>query len=136
MAVLGLAASWCGPAVNKPIMTEIVDDRSRASVISWLTALEGSSAACFGAPLVGLLAENVFGYRPTSMVVSEMPETLRMQNAEALSHAMLLCTMIPWALCFCCYSLLHLTFGRDRIKVEEDAASATGSSARPWTALL
>lgn len=134
MGSFGLTASWCGTGVNRPIMSEIVDDRGRASIIAWLTALEGSSAAIFGGPVVGLLAEHYFGYEVSKLQVSEMPAGLRHSNAQALSDAMLFCCIGPWVICFCFYSYLHVTYGPDVAKAEE--ASAARSSARATTALI
>lgn len=132
MAGFGLVASWCGTAVNRPVMADIVDDKGRAGVIAWLTALEGSSSACLGAPVVGLLAERWFGYQTTTLQVSEMPNSLRHSNVLALSHAILWCTIGPWIACFVCMSLLHITYGPDVARVE----AASRDSARATTALV
>lgn len=45
----------------------------------------------FGGPVVGYL----------SMAVGYRPKTKEPGNAESLGTAMLVCTMLPWAVCFC-----------------------------------
>ena len=50
-------ASRCPAATNRPILSEIVPHDCRAAVMSWYETLAGSTAALFGAPLVGTLAE-------------------------------------------------------------------------------
>ena len=59
---LGLISSWCAGACNRPILVELVDPSARATVFGMQIALEGSSAALLGAPVVGYLSERVFGY--------------------------------------------------------------------------
>lgn len=105
----GLTASWCGGGVNKPILTEVVTSKHHARIISWLSALEGSSAACFGSPLVAFLAQHVFEYDPVSEPSAEVQAT----NRDALATGMLWMTTIPWTMCFLAYALLHLTYKRD-----------------------
>lgn len=144
--VLGFVASWCSTGVNRPILTEIVTPTDRASIVAWLYALEGSSGALFGAPVVGLLAERVFGYRNVHRVTrqshtgSEAPDFLttamphpallsqdteswhviQKQNAFALSRAILWGTVPPWLLCALFYCILFYTLRRD-VKVARNA---------------
>lgn len=75
-------------------------------------AVEGSGAAILGAPLVGYLAEHSFGYLRTTLLVSEMPEQLRVGNADALAAALAFLTVIPWSISFILYGLLHFTYGQ------------------------
>jgi len=111
--LLGLLASWCAQGVNRPILTEVVGPSDRATIFGWLIALESSSGACFGAPLVGYLAEHVFGYMPFEVAIDQVPIAARSANADALATAMLMLTVLPWTLCFLVYSRLHWTYGRD-----------------------
>jgi len=113
MLTFGLLASWCSAGVNRPILAEIVGRRDRSSVFAWLVALDGSFAAMMGAPMVGIFAENVFGYQSTRLSIAETPFALRDSNASALAQAMMCCTIGPWAVCFVFYSFLHLTYGPD-----------------------
>eukprot|EP00929_Paragymnodinium_shiwhaense_P056433 TRINITY_DN28234_c0_g4_i2.p1 TRINITY_DN28234_c0_g4~~TRINITY_DN28234_c0_g4_i2.p1 ORF type:complete len:410 (+),score=50.17 TRINITY_DN28234_c0_g4_i2:216-1445(+) len=113
MFVFGLCATWCAVGVNRPILTELVGVRDRASIIAWVVALDGAFAAVCGAPVVGILAEEFFNYRPSTEHVADMPASQRLANASALSSAMLFCTIGPWVICFVCYTFLHWTYGPD-----------------------
>ena len=75
----------------------------------------------FGAPLVGWLAESVFGY---SIATSEQTVARsNVQNANALGSAMALCTLIPWGLCFCFYSMLHFTYPPEAARAKAEKAA-------------
>jgi len=131
MLTFGLLASWCAAGVNRPILAEIVGRKDRSSVFAWLVALDGSFAAMMGAPMVGIFAENIFGYQTTRLHIADTPLALRASNASALAQAMLCCTIGPWAVCFVFYSFLHLTLGPDvaacaaRDAEEEEKATET-----------
>lgn len=110
MFVMGILASWAAPACNNPIFAEIVPSTHRNLVYAFDRSFEGAIAAC-GAPIVGWLAQE-FGY-VGSVHVTGNP-LLDLPNAHALSNALLVCLMIPWALCFCIYMGLHWTYKRDK----------------------
>eukprot|EP00918_Siedleckia_nematoides_P081464 GHVU01178643.1.p1 GENE.GHVU01178643.1~~GHVU01178643.1.p1 ORF type:complete len:581 (+),score=107.00 GHVU01178643.1:323-2065(+) len=107
--------SIAGVAVSRPILSEVVRPQHRATTFAMCIAAEGISAAALGAPIVGVLAEDVFGYQKTTMMVSEMPDDMREGNARALANSLLLLTAIPWALSFVFYSAMHFTYKKDRI---------------------
>merc|ERR1719491_273413 len=111
MISLGLFATWCGVGVNLPILSEIVKDDRRATIMAWEGALESSCSAVFGNAMVGVLAQNVFGYdlNNASKDASGHDPT----KTQALGHALMLVSFVPWMLCFLSYSLLHCTYERD-----------------------
>eukprot|EP00929_Paragymnodinium_shiwhaense_P123680 TRINITY_DN9780_c0_g1_i1.p1 TRINITY_DN9780_c0_g1~~TRINITY_DN9780_c0_g1_i1.p1 ORF type:complete len:641 (+),score=109.77 TRINITY_DN9780_c0_g1_i1:215-2137(+) len=111
--VLGLVSSWCGAGVNRPILAEIVNPAGRASIVAWLTAIEGSSAALLGAPVVGLLAESAFGYSQLEPEVPGLRAEWRKTNMKALGRAMLWGTTPPWLICAAVYTVLHFTYAKD-----------------------
>jgi len=113
LIAFGLTASWCGAGVNRPILAEIVPPFGQARVVSWLTAVEGSMAAFFGAPITGILAEHTYNYHAQRGQINEMPETVRRQNATALANSMLWMTILPWLACLISYSFLHGTYRQD-----------------------
>lgn len=121
--LFGITASWCSAGVNRPILAEIVEEKDRASVFAWLVTIDGSFAALFGAPMVGVLAERAFGYHASRDLISNMPLVQRELNASALALSILWCCIGPWVLCFVCYSFLHITYGQD--------ISLDGSSGKP-----
>jgi MFS family permease len=116
LIIMGLFCSWCSCAANRPILSEIVPEKHRASILAWNIVLEGSAAAIFGAPLVGLLSEEVFGYVPIDIGVdiqSLAPE-VQQKNVQALTYSLLVCVTIPWIICCGLYGALHLTYKHDR----------------------
>eukprot|EP00403_Amphidinium_massartii_P003381 CAMPEP_0178370766 /NCGR_PEP_ID=MMETSP0689_2-20121128/476_1 /TAXON_ID=160604 /ORGANISM="Amphidinium massartii, Strain CS-259" /LENGTH=527 /DNA_ID=CAMNT_0019990607 /DNA_START=17 /DNA_END=1600 /DNA_ORIENTATION=- len=110
--MLGLTGSWCAPAVNRPVLSEVVDPKGRASIVAWLSALEGASGALLGAPVVGYLAENTFGYIKLDAGVKPSAEVAA-ANSLALEQAMQYCVLVPWLLCMGLYFVLCFTYGRD-----------------------
>lgn len=120
MFSFGLMAAWC-QCVNRPILAEIVPASGRGSIVAWLVAIDGSAAALFGAPLVALLAENVFGYQPSRLGVAEMSHAQRHANAAALSRSIIIMCVVPWAICFAFYAVLHFTYKTDLASMGEDS---------------
>ncbi|CAG9466628.1 unnamed protein product [Pedinophyceae sp. YPF-701] len=127
MFLMGLVISWCAPGCNSPMFAEIVPARLRSTVYAFDRSFEGALAAC-AAPAVGLLAEHAFGFEGTlrhpeegmSEEVALSTEAMNRRNAGALGNALLVCCVVPWALAFVFYGLLHWTYAKDR------AAGASG----------
>lgn len=109
MVALGLTATWCGNGVNLPILSQLVEEDRRATILAWEGTLESSCSVVFGNAMVGLLAENVFGYDLSSVQGAAADPS----NSRALGMALALVSFFPWMLCFACYSLLHWTYPRD-----------------------
>ena len=130
--LFGLCCSWCAPATNRPILSEVVQPRLRATLLASLLAIEGSTAALFGAPLVGYLAESVFGYRTTTgRTVASLPPAHRAENAAALGRAIVWIGGVCWVFCFCVYGLVHSVYARDRDAAKfGPAGSAAAKAAR------
>lgn len=128
--LLGLMASWALAGVKRPMLSQIIGSRDWASMLALDTALEGASAAMFGAPVVGWLTQNVFGYNEVQGQIKDMPEDVRRKNMESLGVAMFWTTVIPWMICFCLWSLLHWTYPRDAKENEDsEGAEAAGETA-------
>ncbi|CAE7256944.1 gudP [Symbiodinium pilosum] len=100
-------ASWCNPGVDRPLWSELVSPTRRGKTIAWWTAIAQSFGSIFAGPVVGYICVSVLGYQPGA-------ENHRQGNAESLGTAMAVCTMIPWIICFCCYSAIHATYPSDR----------------------
>lgn len=85
-------------------------------------SFEGAIAA-MGAPLVGLIAKNLFRF-PADSSTYDCVRGLPSQSgtdwgelstkADALGNAMLVCMLVPWILCLIIYSGLHWTYPKDR----------------------
>ena len=95
-----------------------------------VSCLEGVGAAALGAPIVGYLCENVFGYvkPPHGGLLAAAPaESVRVGNARAISLAMLCMTVGPWLLTIVAYGILHLTYKSD----SRHGSALAGSCASP-----
>lgn len=122
---LGSTASWCATGVNLPILSEIVQADNRSAIMAWQTALEGSFAAVLGNAMVGILAQNFFGYD----VSKAREDASIMQNSasrDALGKALTLTIVVPWLICLTVYTLLHFTYPMDLRRVQAAAAQQTG----------
>lgn len=88
-------------------------------------SFENSIAAC-AAPVVGLLAERVFGFTGVLNDEALKDDTLRAHNAAALGSSLLACMTVPWSLCLLAYSALHWFYPKDRAMAK---TWATGGAA-------
>ncbi|KAL8427835.1 hypothetical protein Efla_005801 [Eimeria flavescens] len=113
--IIGLLAGWPGVGVNRPILTEIVKPEHRATTFALVSCLEGVGAASLGAPIVGYLCENIFGYvkLPHGKRFHSPSEHIRLGNARAIAFSMLCMTVGPWLLNVLAYGLLHVTYKSD-----------------------
>ncbi|CAE7756204.1 aprA [Symbiodinium sp. CCMP2456] len=102
-----LLATWCNPGVDRPLWSELVTPNCRGKIIAWWTAIAQSFGSVFAGPVVGYICVGVLGYQPGA-------EGSRRANAESLGTAMAICTMLPWIVCFGCYSAIHATYPSDR----------------------
>ncbi|KAM6565112.1 hypothetical protein CsatB_025110 [Cannabis sativa] len=119
--IMGCWISWNGPATNNPIFAEIVAEKSRTSIYALDRSFEGVLSS-FAPPIVGLLAQNIFGYKPisTGSFDEAKIETDR-KNAASLAKALYAAMGIPMAICCIVYSFLYCTYPRDRDRARMDA---------------
>ncbi|XP_020241473.1 uncharacterized protein LOC109819913 isoform X2 [Asparagus officinalis] len=112
--IMGLSISWNAAATNNPIFAEIVPERSRTSIYALDRSFE-SVLSSFAPPIVGVLSEHVYGYKPIASGSSKGAriETDR-ENAASLAKALYSAIAIPMASCCLIYSLLYFTYPRDR----------------------
>uniref|UniRef100_J3MX07 Major facilitator superfamily (MFS) profile domain-containing protein n=1 Tax=Oryza brachyantha TaxID=4533 RepID=J3MX07_ORYBR len=109
---LGLMASWNPSSTNGPILAEIVPPRSRTSVYALDRTCEAVLAS-FAPPVVGLLAERLYGYelaRPAGAAAV----TAERRNAASLARALYTAIAVPMVLCCLVYSFLYCTYPMDR----------------------
>ncbi|EFN51219.1 hypothetical protein CHLNCDRAFT_141208 [Chlorella variabilis] len=116
ITAFALLTAWPAPCCNNPAFAEIVPAAQRNLIYAFDRCFEGAMAAC-SAPLVGMLAEDWFGFRGTSKVTGNRKADLH--NAKALGSALLAFTTVPWIFCFLMYSGLHATYPRDRRRASE-----------------
>lgn len=122
LVTLGLTAKWVAAGVTCPILAEIVGEQHRGSIMAWMLAITNSSAVAIGGPLVGYLAEHVFGY------IVATDGAVAIGNSQALARAIMWCSVVPWGLCLCCFSLLHLTYPKDVTKARAVAVLRAAES--------
>lgn len=118
IVVFAVLTAWPAPCCNNPVFAEIVPPRQRNLVYAFDRCFEGAIAA-FSTPLVGILAERMFGFSGTSTVTGDREVDER--NARALGQALLTFLTLPWVFCFFVYGGLHFTYPRDRKAALESA---------------
>ncbi|KAL1215982.1 putative sphingolipid transporter spinster-like protein [Cardamine amara subsp. amara] len=116
--LMGLTITWCGPAINSPILAEIVPPNHRTMVYAFDRSLEVTFAS-FGAPLVGIMSEKLFGFDSKKM--DQIKDSGR--EAEALSKGIMWMMAVPFGLCCLCYTPLHFLSGKDR-KIDRATTSS------------
>ncbi|KAH9670025.1 MFS domain-containing protein [Citrus sinensis] len=129
LVIMGLCISWNAPAANKyhlttaysPIFAEIVPERSRTTIYALDRSFE-SILASFAPPVVGLLGQHVYGYKPVPKAASNSAEVeTDRENAASLAKALYTAIGIPMAICCFIYSFLYCTYPRDRERARMDA---------------
>ncbi|XP_049366425.1 uncharacterized protein LOC125831274 [Solanum verrucosum] len=128
MFIMGLCVSWNAPATNNPIFAEIVPERARTSIYALDRSFE-SIISSFAPPLVGILAQHIFGFKPIpeGSTGSEEIKTDR-QNAASLAKALYTAIGIPIAICCFFYSFLYCTYPRDRDRARLQQTEETGNA--------
>ncbi|XP_073283392.1 uncharacterized protein [Primulina huaijiensis] len=121
VVIMGLLISWNAPATNNPIFAEIVPERARTSIYALDRSFE-SILSSFAPPVVGILAQQVYGYKPLpeGSADSKIIET-DSENAASLGKALYTAIGIPMAICCLIYSFLYCTYPRDRDRAKMDA---------------
>lgn len=108
--IMGVFMSWNGPATNFPIFAEIVPEKSRTSIYALDRSFE-SVLSSFAPPIVGLLAERVYGYKPNDKGESVQQDR---KNAASLAKALYTSIALPFIVCVAIYSFLYCSYPRDR----------------------
>ncbi|KDP41367.1 hypothetical protein JCGZ_15774 [Jatropha curcas] len=121
LVIMGLCITWNAPATNNPIFAEIVPEKSRTSVYALDRSFE-SILSSFAPPLVGILAQHVYGYKPLPNGSTESEEIATdRKNAASLAKALYTAIGVPMALCCFIYSFLYGTYPRDRERAQMQA---------------
>lgn len=116
LVLLGLSCSWCSAACNSPLFADIVPEDMRTSIYAFDRSFESSLAAC-AAPVVGVLAERVYGFSGGvggASVPGGLSPVQQRLNAQALGSSLLICILFPWIFCLVAFSALHFTYPKDR----------------------
>lgn len=108
LAFMGLTISWCQASANSPIFADIVHTSHRTMIYAFDRAFEGSFSA-LAPPVVGLLAEKVYGYRVDEVI----SESGSQAEAFALSQGLFVMMAVPFGLCCLFYTPLYTTYKKD-----------------------
>nr|GMD18681.1 protein spinster homolog 3-like [Ipomoea batatas] len=111
LLITGFFISWNSAATNNPIFAEIVPEEWRTSIYALDRSFE-SVLSSFAPPVVGLLAQNVYGYRPVPRDAQSIATDRK--NATSLAKALFTAIGTPMVLCCFIYSFLYCTYPRDR----------------------
>lgn len=134
VVIFFLTATWCCAGVNRPILSEIVDSGDRTSIFAWMLALEGSFGALFGAPLVALIAQRLFGYAVSHPHAAAGAPDADQARAMGTALALVCCTF--WTVCFLLYAFLHSTYAKDimraRAEFEDESTPVMQDCDQKW----
>ncbi|XP_027148367.1 uncharacterized protein LOC113748956 isoform X2 [Coffea eugenioides] len=118
LSITGFCISWNAPATNNPIFAEIVPEKSRTSIYALDRSFE-SILSSFAPPVVGLLAQYIYGFKPVPE--GSLQIATDRENATSLAKALYTTIGIPMALCCFIYSFLYRTYPRDRERAQMQA---------------
>ncbi|XP_058228579.1 uncharacterized protein LOC131336677 isoform X2 [Rhododendron vialii] len=107
--LMGLTISWNATAANGPMFAEVVPPKHRTMIYAFDRAFEVSFSS-FAAPVVGILAEKIYGYDSKSVD----PILGSPREAFALSRGLFSMMAVPFGLCCLFYTPLYRFFRRDR----------------------
>lgn len=96
--------------MHSPIFAEIVPEKQRTSIYALDRTFE-SILASFAPPVVGLLSQHLYGFKPDDKGSS--PEQDR-ENAASLAKALYTAICIPMVICTSIYTFMYRTYPRDR----------------------
>jgi len=139
--LLRFLAGWASNGTNRPIIADIAPPSSRASIYSYFCAMENIPSS-FAGYLVSYLAENWFGFHsPKGEALASTDDSHKFQNqvrekedngtmsgistvtatsknVQALTMALQLMTILPWALTVLIYGFMHYTYRKDMLITE------------------
>ncbi|KAL8253498.1 hypothetical protein R6Q59_037191 [Mikania micrantha] len=118
LLIMGFFISWNAPATNNPIFAEIVPEKSRTSIYALDRSFE-SILSSFAPPIVGILAQHLYGYIPIEKGFESIATDR--DNATSLAKALYVSIGLPMALCCFIYSFLYRTYPRDKERAQMEA---------------
>ncbi|RLN34272.1 uncharacterized protein C2845_PM03G33220 [Panicum miliaceum] len=96
--------------LESPIFAEIVPERSRTSIYALDRSFEAALSS-FAPPIVGILAQRVYGYTPDGKGESAQQDR---RNADSLAKALHMAIAVPFIVCASMYSFMYCSYPRDR----------------------
>jgi len=104
----GLLACWVTAGAKLPLLSEIVPDADRSSVMAWEGTLEGLSGTLLGGPVVAILANAMFGFDEHDLRTGRGSA-----NARALGYASAMMVCGPATISVLCWLFMHWSYPRD-----------------------
>jgi len=72
---------------------------------------------------VGVLSQQIFGYKMSTKQVMDMPLEERQENARALGQSLFFSSALPYAVCAVLFTLLYRTYAADARNATESEGS-------------
>ncbi|PHT89127.1 hypothetical protein T459_04240 [Capsicum annuum] len=104
-----MTISWNSTASNGPMFAVVIPSKHRTMIYAFDRAFEVSFSS-FAARVVGIVAENLYGYDTKSVD----PVLGSAKEALALSKGLFSMMVLPFGLCCLFYTPLYWTFKKDR----------------------
>jgi len=112
--ITGFLISWCGPAANNPILSELFKPEIRGTAFALDRLFEGSVAAS-GTAVVAAIATGLGFTDPGSgQPISSLTINEIATNIDAMAWGIIIATAIPWTICLIFYSFIYRTYPNDR----------------------
>merc|ERR1712232_987695 len=111
-AAHGLFACWVTAGAKMPLLSEIVPQNDRSSVMAWDGTIESLSGNLLGLPMVTFLAHAMFGFDD-----KDVETGVHSENARALGHAAAVMICGPALVSMLCWILMHWSYPRDRQRI-------------------
>uniref|UniRef100_A0A0G4I5E1 Major facilitator superfamily (MFS) profile domain-containing protein n=1 Tax=Chromera velia CCMP2878 TaxID=1169474 RepID=A0A0G4I5E1_9ALVE len=127
----GFVFVWTPCAVDRPLLSLLVQPSKRVSFFALLQLVEVAGAALLGAPMVAVLAEWVFGYDSEGSrdkAISALDPQVREKNAEALAKGLILVLLVPNVIAVLMNFSLLFTMHNDVAKAVGAQPEAAGTS--------
>lgn len=102
------------PSTHRPILSEVVKPKHRASVYGMVVALEAACGAILGTCIVGVLADYAFGYTRTRLSVMELNRETADINARALALAIVCVAEVACLFSGVMYIAMLFSYRKDR----------------------
>lgn len=114
-AIFGFFGQGYSAGANNPMLAAVAPPELRSTVMAWAYGLEIAGAAVLGPPIVGLIAQEGFGYVPShELDIASVPVEQRWKNAQALRSALVIMSVVPFSIATGLYFLIRYTYPKDR----------------------
>lgn len=110
----GVFQLWAYVGAVKPILSEIVPRRLTGQTLAYAAGIDGAIASILGAPVLAAIAQELFHYQPTELMINDMSRTLRINNLLALSNAYFTVVLVSMVAATILFAALVQTYQYDK----------------------